>query len=837
MPQEVQLSIRRSCGPGDMAVLAIQLVSPEFTCSQCGVACASRNLLFKHLRTCLPQVNLCLGSRNNGLKVVRVALTLGYVGLTYYGAQLNAPDVERTRPSVAGAIHDALQRAWGEVVSTTFRFAVRTEKAASAMHNVLVLHIKRGSQCTLDEIALRRELPRGLAMHGPPRVVPKVGEDVWHAVKRQTHVAMVPYAAFFKHAAPAIGQIAERGDGRGGQGDGCSVWLSGLCDDCTESDLRALIAESVKGRCDDMCVEVMLPACGGFAEIACQSAETCAHTVQVLDGQYWRGRRLTALALDEAKAKIRIHQQIKAVLRTLQTTKNFRNFVEAKGTASAASGSRRLLHCSSSVQSDFRPRRGTRPSGEWLSTDWVEIEFSAKEFGAQQLRRMAGVIIAVVRGIEGSDYVERCISANQQVATPLAPAEAFFLAAFALSNEKVAEAYLGADAVSSVVVDEREGRVGCAQMTDKKRLEEEQELFASRLREAVVVAAEGPYAEFIGGLDRGDATRSSDDAKLRAAAASGNLAALEDCIKKGIGRCSATDEYGRSPLFLAAFAGHADAVDLLLAHGAPSAQAAHGGWTPTSAARAMHHDAVVQLLEAASDGPMTTIAPVLRSYLDQYSAAVVHMPSATVTPLIPQTLDHPGAGSMVIDDFLPQSSIDALLHLWRTLPMAAKDKPSPIDRFYYSDVDGWLCRAIDAALADLGILSPRYCGPRPHQWHTQPLLRFLHYPEAGGSLPAHVDLPRTASTGVKTTHTLILYLTDCEHGGETLLLESRPGDEKLAYAGGVAHGERAIFARSAPKRGRLLLMPHTCPHSAAPVVSAPKLLIRGEIVLNLAAQS
>ena len=113
---------------------------------------------------------------------------------------------------------------------------------------------------------------------------------------------------------------------------------------------------------------------------------------------------------------------------------------------------------------------------------------------------------------------------------------------------------------------------------------------------------------------------------------------------------------------------------------------------------------------------------------------------------------------------------------------------------------------------------------------TQPLMRFLHYPDAGGTLPAHVDLPRVVD-GVRTTHSFLLYLTDCEHGGETLLLEARRGDEKLATRGGVAPGERQTVARSAPRRGRLLVMPHACPHSAAPVVSAPKLLIRGEVLL------
>ena len=187
---------------------------------------------------------------------------------------------------------------------------------------------------------------------------------------------------------------------------------------------------------------------------------------------------------------------------------------------------------------------------------------------------------------------------------------------------------------------------------------------------------------------------------------------------------------------------------------------------------------------------------------------------------------HPGAGTYTIDDCLPPEGVDAILQVWRSLPTAPKDKPSPIDRSYYADVDGWLAKAIDEALERTGLLK-RSSGKGTA---TQPLIRFLHYPSEGGSLPPHVDLPRVID-GQRTTHTFLLYLTDCEVGGETLLLETKPGDEKLASAGGVAPGPREAVSMSAPRRGRLLLMPHACPHSAAPVVSVPKTLVRGEVLL------
>ena len=58
----------------------------------------------------------------------------------------------------------------------------------------------------------------------------------------------------------------------------------------------------------------------------------------------------------------------------------------------------------------------------------------------------------------------------------------------------------------------------------------------------------------------------------------------------------------------------------------------------------------------------------------------------------------------------------------------------------------------------------------------------------GGALPPHTDLPRAApdvSPAARTTHTFLLYVGDCNGGGETLLLEALPGDERLALAGGL----------------------------------------------------
>jgi len=64
-----------------------------------------------------------------------------------------------------------------------------------------------------------------------------------------------------------------------------------------------------------------------------------------------------------------------------------------------------------------------------------------------------------------------------------------------------------------------------------------------------------------------------------------------------------------------------------------------------------------------------------------------------------------------------------------------------------------------------------------------------------------------------------LYLTTCDHGGETVLLEDISG--------------KSMLARVKPRTGDLLLFPHDCPHEGNAVQDVPKLLIRGEVILPL----
>eukprot|EP00326_Haptolina_ericina_P029256 CAMPEP_0181167960 /NCGR_PEP_ID=MMETSP1096-20121128/3_1 /TAXON_ID=156174 ORGANISM="Chrysochromulina ericina, Strain CCMP281" /NCGR_SAMPLE_ID=MMETSP1096 /ASSEMBLY_ACC=CAM_ASM_000453 /LENGTH=110 /DNA_ID=CAMNT_0023255273 /DNA_START=8 /DNA_END=340 /DNA_ORIENTATION=- len=70
---------------------------------------------------------------------------------------------------------------------------------------------------------------------------------------------------------------------------------------------------------------------------------------------------------------------------------------------------------------------------------------AAKDFAPQQVRRMAGLLIAVVSGRLGLDYIHKCFG-PELVPTPLAPAEAMWLDRLQLSPKAQAWASTGSGA-------------------------------------------------------------------------------------------------------------------------------------------------------------------------------------------------------------------------------------------------------------------------------------------------------------------------------------------------------------------------------------------------------
>ena len=820
---------------------------------------------------CLPAVATLTVPSDQLAEKPRLSVLVGFVGDTWYGTKMNGPSCEIVRPSVAAAVLAAAQRAWGPVVTAANAEAVRTERGASAAANVVLLTMLRGdagASCETDADKLRRELPPSITLLAGPRLAPpaKQGEELFKLVRLQVYTCAVPYSALLPGPAslesqqpdtalesqqqeqqyeqpqqaqapmgslPAChGSCIEMRSGSGSACHGSCVWLAGLPPGSAASDVRQLLQavgmdRYVKGvvikegsRLDGgdgglgataqtatlmATLTIVAPPNAPASEVP--DTAPCAAVLEALDGYMWRGATLQALDGAEAEAKHAVHGRISFVLARLAAAKCFHNFIQTKGGVSASSAARRLQLSSANITEDLRAQKGSRPEGAWRTGDWVQIHLGAREFGAQQLRRMTGVLVALVRGVEGDDYLQRCFDPRQQVATPLAPSESQRLVAFSFERDIAAD-YLplplswapttassqapsspaspapaplppaprpplmpappeatraawywphaevgcmfeGAAAASKPAAKQAPNpdlvRAGKAYFLAKVRgtsknaplvssLEALSAQHDARRRHDELVArvcaritcqdgaAAAAWSEFVASLQAGDATRSVDDARLRAAAARGDLVLIHECIGHRSARVDGQDEYGRTALFLAAEHGHADAVRELLALGARATLTANGGWLPAAAAVASGHVELAASLQAACEATehrsFAQLQPLLRKALLAHKAVVLR-PSARdgemleiptghvpiVTTLMPASLaPHPGAGTLVLETALPPACLDAIVQLWRALPVAPKDKPSPIDRSYYADVDGWLCAALDSALVAVGLM-------------------------------------------------------------------------------------------------------------------------------------
>eukprot|EP00041_Stephanoeca_diplocostata_P017975 m.372708 g.372708 ORF g.372708 m.372708 type:complete len:1073 (+) comp20876_c0_seq8:209-3427(+) len=179
-----------------------------------------------------------------------------------------------------------------------------------------------------------------------------------------------------------------------------------------------------------------------------------------------------------------------------------------------------------------------------------------------------------------------------------------------------------------------------------------------------------------------------------------------------------------------------------------------------------------------------------------------------VTCLIPYgEPDCLGAGSYYVDNVFEESFLHYLDELYAKLPDAVHTKANSHNtRRYVLDVDGRCRSAIERACHRLPELGLTKAFSR---------MRFLNYAQPEAALAVHQDLRRTdARTNTVSTHTLLLYLTDCAEGGQTALRRCKKGP---------------ILATVQPRRGRLLVFPHVCWHEGLATTSVPKRLLRGEL--------
>ena len=309
--------------------------------------------------------------------------------------------------------------------------------------------------------------------------------------------------------------------------------------------------------------------------------------------------------------------------------------------------------------------------------------------------------------------------------------------------------------------------------------------------------------------------------------------------------------------------------------------------------------------------------------------------SVSITRLIPANSPHSGASAFYLDGAFSSAFLLRLDELYSVLPVAAAERGAGecASRAYFCDAMGWVTDGLAEALKHLTSAASNKCSEienwkrksghdygdgdddsgisgnnndfdifypatatataadaehsehtdnrhtlhTPHTPVTRALahMRFLRYSTVGASSPPHIDLSRRVN-GQNSTHTFLLYLTDCEAGGETRLLRAvnpkcikgppkappkdplnDPLDDPLSdplndplqgplkcskaknkhklvdvdsFANIHDDLRSNVLATISPRRGRLLVFPHSCPHEGASAVSLPKILLRGEMM-------
>jgi len=296
--------------------------------------------------------------------------------------------------------------------------------------------------------------------------------------------------------------------------------------------------------------------------------------------------------------------------------------------------------------------------------------------------------------------------------------------------------------------------------------------------------------------------------------------------------------YGQSPLYLACWKGSCVVVKLLLDYGADTKITANGGSSCYSIAKRHSRNDVLDLLEryAGKNDSLNTL------HINK-AITVNNSHNCQVSVLIDSSKDHPGAGSYIVDNAITEEELCYLDSLWKSLPIVdtcdevdeqytgatvSKNEHRP-SRRYFCDAEEEIQQMLKGCVQAARKVSIKECNSESSSTASSTVvkdspssvfkhIRFLTYEKPGGVLPPHVDLCRVEdASGVRSTHTFILYLTDCDHGGGTALLESLKDPQVIAVA--------------QPKRGRAIIFPHGCPHSGLEVSVVPKVLLRGEVIL------
>jgi hypothetical protein len=280
------------------------------------------------------------------------------------------------------------------------------------------------------------------------------------------------------------------------------------------------------------------------------------------------------------------------------------------------------------------------------------------------------------------------------------------------------------------------------------------------------------------------------------------------------------NEYGQTALYICAWRGYTKIAKLLLNFGADLNVVTNGGSMIKTVCESQSHTDILELCQNENyyvDDDLLSHHLPLQNLRDVMQGVNGDL-NRNLSTLIPLSSKHPGAGSYIIDNAFSSSQVDCLLKLCQSLPLDLTQKKNNAlcsDRSYYCDSEDCVCYQLETIIRRAGLVLS------DDMVKAFPFLRFLIYSKTGSVLVPHVDLCRVDhASGCRSTHTFIVYLTSNDNSGETSLLGDVSGE-----------GRCQILARVTPKRGRLLLFPHACPHEGNKVVDVPKIILRGEVML------
>ena len=293
--------------------------------------------------------------------------------------------------------------------------------------------------------------------------------------------------------------------------------------------------------------------------------------------------------------------------------------------------------------------------------------------------------------------------------------------------------------------------------------------------------------------------------ELHKAALQNNWRRMKIIIDAGVD-INCINEYGQTCLFVATCKKNYESMNLLLRCGASEVIRDNAGYLASDVANHFNDKISLSFFENREFSEVYHLYNRISEKEDFYVG--------NITTLIPQNAGLKGAGSYMIDGSFDETFLMNLEKLFYSLPIAKAEKKSCSNRSYYCDSIGWIKEKIAQVLKDASksINETNFCSNAFDE------MRFLHYEYVGGNLPLHVDLSRREGT-ISSTHTFILYLQTCGHGGETILYDQLFNCQQVGVE----------LARVQPVRGRLLVFPHVCPHAGNATLEVPKILLRGEL--------